>query len=182
MVDGSHLPYPANVTFTAEMAALAHASEAAVEAELGRLSGTEDGLTVDEYEVLLTDPALAADFVARTGIDVLAVCIGNVHGRYRGESALDFDRLAAIKEAVDTPLVLHGASGLPDALIRRAIELGVCKVNVNTEVREACLDALEESLQGVARPDLLDLLRHVTAAMRGVVSAKLRLFQSEGQG
>jgi len=88
-----------------------------VEAELGRLSGTEDGLTVEDYEALLTDPVQATDFVARTGIDALAVCIGNVHGRYQGEPALDFARLAAITDAVDVPLVLHGASGLLDAMV-----------------------------------------------------------------
>ncbi len=182
MADGSHLPYAENVAFTAAMAALAHSSGASVEAELGRLSGIEDGLTVEDYEALLTDPAQAADFVARTGIDALAVCIGNVHGRYRGEPALEFDRLAAITDAVDVPLVLHGASGLPDAMVRRAIELGVCKLNVNTEVREAYMNALREGLDRSARPDLLDLLGHVTAAMQVVVSAKLRLFQSEGRG
>ena len=182
MADGSHLPYAENVAFTAAMAALAHSSGASVEAELGRLSGIEDGLTVEDYEALLTDPAQAADFVARTGIDALAVCIGNVHGRYRGEPALEFDRLAAITDAVDVPLVLHGASGLPDAMVRRAIELGVCKLNVNTVVREAYMNALREGLDRSARPVLLDLLGHVTAAMQVVVSAKLRLFQSEGRG
>ncbi len=164
------------------MAALAHASGAAVEAELGRLSGTEDGLTVEDYEARLTDPARAADFVARTGIDALAVCIGNVHGRYRGEPVLDFDRLAAITDAVEVFLVLHGASGLPDAMVRWAIERGVCKLNVNTEVRDAYLDALREGLDRSAHPDLLDLLAHVTAAMQGVVSAKLRLFGAAGRG
>ncbi len=182
MADGSHLSYSENIAFTAEMAALAHVSGAAVEAELGRLSGTEDGLTVEEYEALLTDPVQAAGFVARTGIDALAVCIGNVHGRYRGEPALEFDRLAAITNAVDVPLVLHGASGLPDAMVQRAIELGVCKFNVNTEVREAYMNALREGLDGSTRPDLLDLLEHVTAAMQAVVSAQLRLFGSTGRG
>ncbi len=182
MADGSHLSYPENVAFTAAMAALAHASGGAVEAELGRLSGTEDGLTVKDYEVLLTDPVQATDFVARTGIDALAVCIGNVHGRYQGEPALDFARLAAITDAVDVPLVLHGASGLPDAMVQRAIELGVCKFNVNTEVRDAYMNALREGLDRSARPDLLDLLEHVTAAMQVVVSAKLRLFGSARRG
>ncbi len=182
MADGSHLSYAENVTFTAAIAALARVSGAAVEAELGRLSGTEDGLTVEDYEARLTDPAQAADFVARTDIDALAVCIGNVHGRYRGEPALDFDRLAAITDAVDVPLVLHGASGLADAMVQRAIELGVCKLNVNTEVRDAYMNALREGLHGSARSDLLGLLAHVTVAMQAVVSAKLRLFGSAGRG
>jgi len=181
MADGSHLPYPDNVAYTAEMAALAHASGAAVEAELGRLSGAEDGLTVEEYEALLTDPAQAADFVARTGIDALAVCVGNVHGRYRGEPVLEFDRLAAIGAAVTVPLVLHGASGLPDALVRRAIELGVRKLNVNTEVREAYLGALREGLSAPRAPDVVDLMGRAIAAMQAVAAAKMRLFGSAGR-
>jgi tagatose 1,6-diphosphate aldolase GatY/KbaY len=176
MADGSHLAYPANVAFTCEMAALAHARGAAVEAELGRLSGTEDGLTVAEYQAKLTDPDQAADFVARTGVDALAVCIGNIHGRYPGEPRLHFERLTAIRRAVAAPLVLHGASGLPESLIGRAIALGVRKFNVNTEVREAYLDALRVALQAPA--DLQDLMGGAVAAMQAVVVAKLRLFGS----
>lgn len=181
MADGSHLPYSENVAFTREMVAVAHAQGAAVEAELGRLSGTEDDLTVPEYEARLTDPTQAADFVAQTGIDALAVCIGNVHGRYRGEPHLDFARLAAIQTAVPVPLVLHGASGLPEPLVRRAIELGVCKFNVNTEVRQAYVSALEAFLASSSSSDLLALMRNTTAAMQDVVAAKLQLFGSAGR-
>ena len=112
MADGSHLPYDDNVAFTQMIVAMAHRHQAIVEAELGRLTGTEDGLTVPEYEARFTDPVQAADFVARTGVDALAICIGNVHGRYRREPCLDFDRLAALQRSVPVPLVLHGASGL----------------------------------------------------------------------
>ena len=176
MADGSHLPFDDNIAFTHEMAALARAQDAFVEAELGRLSGTEDDLTVPEYEARLTDPRQAAEFVAQTGVDALAVCIGNVHGRYRGEPRLDFDRLAAIQAAVSVPLVLHGASGLPEPIVRRAIDLGVHKFNVNTEVREAYLHALRERLHAAESVDLLELMRDATAAMQAVVVAKLRLF------
>ena len=82
MADGSQLPYPENVAFSREMAGLAHHQGGLVEAELGRLTGTEDGLTVPEYESRLTDPEQAAEFIAETGVDALAVCIGNLHGRY----------------------------------------------------------------------------------------------------
>jgi tagatose 1,6-diphosphate aldolase GatY/KbaY len=181
MADGSHLEYAENVAFAREMTALAHGEGSAVEAELGRLTGTEDGLTVAEYEAKLTDPAQAAEFVAQTEIDALAICIGNVHGRYPGEPRLDFERLAAIREAVSVPLVLHGASGLPEPMVRRAIELGVRKFNVNTEVREAYLDALRARLTAPKPPDLLDLMRDVVAAMQPVVEAKLRLFGSVGR-
>jgi tagatose 1,6-diphosphate aldolase GatY/KbaY len=180
MVDGSHLAYADNVAFTQTMVALAHTHQAVVEAELGRLTGTEDGLTVPEYEAKFTDPAQAADFVAQTGVDALAVCIGNVHGRYRREPCLDFDRLAALQRAVSIPLVLHGASGLPAAMVRQAITLGVRKFNVNTEVREAYVEALRGGLQAAGSPDVLDLMRQAEAAMQTVVAAKLQLFGTGG--
>jgi tagatose 1,6-diphosphate aldolase GatY/KbaY len=180
MADGSHLEYAANIAFTHTMAELAHARGVAVEAELGRLSGAEDGLTVEEYAAKLTDPDQAADFVERTDPDMLAVCIGNVHGHYPGEPRLDFERLAAIRQAVPVPLVLHGASGLPPAQISQAIALGVRKLNVNTEVREAYLEALKLALDAPKPPDLIDLMRGVVVAMQAVVAGKLRLFGSVG--
>jgi tagatose 1,6-diphosphate aldolase GatY/KbaY len=178
MADGSHLPYTDNVAFTLQMAELVHQQGGSVEAELGRLTGTEDGLTVPEYEAKLTNPGEAADFVAQTGIDALAVCIGNVHGRYRGEPRLDFERLDAIRNTVAVPLVLHGASGLPEEMVRRSIELGVCKFNVNTEVRAAYVGALRDRLESPDSPDLLDLMQGAIAAMQAAVSAKLQLFGS----
>jgi tagatose 1,6-diphosphate aldolase GatY/KbaY len=181
MADGSHLSYDQNVAFTRAMVTIARDRQAGVEAELGRLSGTEDDLTVSEYEAKLTDPALAADFVSQTGIDALAVCIGNVHGHYRNEPRLDFERLQAIHQAVSIPLVLHGTSGLPDAMVRQAIALGVCKFNVNTEVRDAYVGALRQTLQSSQTPDLLALMQEAEAAMQRVIAAKLRLFGSTNQ-
>ena len=182
MADGSHLAYVENMAFTQEMTALVHMHGGAVEAELGRLSGTEDGLTIPEYEAKLTQPDQAADFVNQTRIDALAVCIGNVHGHYRGEPQLDFQRLAAISEAVSVPLVLHGASGLPENMISQAIELGVCKFNVNTEVRQAYVGALQERLVSSKSPDLLELMQSAITAMQAVIMTKLRLFGSAGKG
>jgi tagatose 1,6-diphosphate aldolase GatY/KbaY len=181
MADGSHLPYPDNVAFTSQMADLVHEQGGTVEAELGRLTGTEDGLTVPEYEARLTSPGEAADFVAQTNIDALAVCIGNVHGRYPGEPRLDFERLDAIRNTVSVPLVLHGASGLPEAMVRRSIELGVTKFNVNTEVRAAYVGALRERIDALDSPDLPELMQSAITAMQPVVSAKLQLFGSVGK-
>lgn len=181
MADGSHLDYEANVAFTCAMAERAHAMGAAVEAELGRLSGTEDGLTVAEYEAKLTDPQQASAFLAATGADMLAVCIGNVHGHYRSSPQLDFERLAAIGRAVEVPLVLHGASGLPSEQVRRAIEMGICKLNVNTEVREAYVAALRQALDAPKPPDLVALMQQAVAAMQAVVAEKLAQFGSVGR-
>ncbi len=182
MADGSHLDYAENISFTKKMTTLAHAQSASVEAELGRISGTEDGLTVSEFEARFTNPEQAADFVTQTGVDALAVCIGNIHGRYHRPPHLDFNRLAAIRQAVTVPLVLHGASGLPDDMIRRSIELGIAKFNVNTEVRQAYLDSLKVSLASASKPDLLDVMNSAVAAMQAVVAAKLSLFGSACKG
>lgn len=178
MGDGSELEYEDNVEFTRRVAELAHVHDGVVEAELGRLAGTEDDLTIPENRAKLTDPNMASDFVARTKTDILAVCIGNVHGHYSGEPHLDFERLDAIRKVVSVPLVLHGASGLSDAMVRRSIELGVCKLNVNTEVREAYLESLKRDLNALRSPDLVPLMQNAVVAMQEVVSAKLRLFGS----
>lgn len=178
MADGSDLSDEDNITFTQQMAQRAHSHEAAIEAELGKISGTEDGLTVAEAEARMTDPAKAADFIAQTHVDMLAICIGNVHGSYPGEPRLDFDRLERIRRAVDVPLVLHGASGLPEAAIRRSIELGICKFNVNTEVRKAALEALRHAPPDA---DLVDMMQASMHAMQVVIREKIQLFGASGQ-
>ncbi|WP_071518548.1 class II fructose-bisphosphate aldolase [Geitlerinema sp. PCC 9228] len=180
LADGSHHPYQENLTFTREMTQLAHSYGAAVEAEIGRISGTEDGLTVSEKEAKMTDPQQAGEFVRATQVDCLAVTIGNVHGKYRSEPHLDFDRLQKIRDAVSLPLVLHGASGLPAEMIARSIELGVCKFNVNTEVRQAYMDVLR-SLSEQPEADLTDTMEEAMAAMEAVIAAKMRLFGSDGK-
>jgi tagatose 1,6-diphosphate aldolase GatY/KbaY len=181
MVDGSEGSPSENVDFTSQMSLLAHRYKAAVEAELGRLSGSEDGLSVPEYEARLTDPQMAVEFTEQTNVDALAVCIGNVHGQYHGEPKLDFERLEAIQKLVIVPLVLHGASGLSDSFIHRSIDCGVRKFNVNTEVREAYLAALQASLQKDKKPDLIDVMNDVILAMQAVVVSKLQLFRSSGK-
>jgi tagatose 1,6-diphosphate aldolase GatY/KbaY len=138
-------------------------------------------LTTPEYEAKLTDPAEAADFVSQTRVDALAVCIGNVHGHYRNEPKLDFARLSAIRQSIPTPLVLHGASGLPESMVQQAIRLGICKFNVNTEVREAYIATLRQQLQLPASPDLIALMQEAETAMQNVVAAKLHLFGSTGK-
>jgi len=181
LADGSSLPLEENLAFTREMTDLAHTKGATVEAEVGRISGTEDGMTVSEKEAKMTDPQEAETFVAKSGVDFLAVTIGNVHGQYQGEPKLDFDRLAKIRQQLQIPLVLHGASGLPAGMIQQSIELGVCKFNVNSEVRKKYLQFWQEYGQSESKSDLLDCQKAVTAKMQDVVSEKMRLFGSAGK-
>lgn len=182
MADGSHLPYEKNMAFSRRMAALAHARQGSVEAELGRLAGTEDGLSVSEMEARMTNPEQAAEFIAQTGVDTLAVCIGNVHGHYWAPPQLDFPRLAAINKVAHVPLVLHGASGLPAEQVQEAIRLGISKINVNTEVREAFVRAVGGTFQTDQKPpELLDMLSEGMDAMKAVVADKIAFFGSAGK-
>ncbi len=178
MADGSPLSYAENLDFTRAMTRLSHEYGAIVEAEIGRISGTEDGLTIAEKEAKMTDPDQAVEFVRATQVDALAVTIGNVHGEYKSPPRLDFPRLARIRQLIDIPLVLHGASGLPNAMISQSIQLGVCKFNVNTEVRQAYMRSLQSELCGETIPDLLAVTAGAIAAMETVITEKLALFGS----
>ncbi len=181
MADGSPMPYEKNLEFTRQITDLAHSQGAIVEAEIGRISGTEDGLTIAEKEAKMTDPDQAVEFVRATQVDALAVTIGNVHGEYKNPPRLDFERLRRIRNLLSIPLVLHGASGLPDDMINRSIQLGVCKFNVNTEVRQAYMQALKAEICGQPNQDLLDVTSEAIAAMQSVVAEKLQLFGSIGK-
>ncbi|KAI4326283.1 hypothetical protein MLD38_031612 [Melastoma candidum] len=180
MADGSHLSYEENISYTKFISTLAHSKDLLLEAELGRLSGTEDDLTVEDYEALLTDVSQAEEFIDRTGIDALAVCIGNVHGKYPPSGPnlrLDLLKdLQALTLKKGVFLVLHGASGLSPELIKGCIERGVRKFNVNTEVRKAYMESI-----GVPGKDLVQVMSSAKEAMKAVVIDKMRLFGSSGK-
>jgi tagatose 1,6-diphosphate aldolase GatY/KbaY len=171
MADGSKLPVADNASLVASVCA--RSAGAGVEAELGHVEGGEDVATATQAGSL-TDPDEAVWFVAATGCDCLAVSIGNVHGKYARAPDLDWERLRAIQARVDVPLSLHGASGIADADLARAIGLGVCKVNVNTELRGRYLEQLEAGLPAAREGlRLLDLDAGVIDAVAELVAAKL---------
>jgi len=175
MIDGSSKPFDANVALTKD--AVAAANDATVEAELGGIAGEEDRSGAQETSIPMTDPEEAARFVAETRVDSLAIAIGNAHGLYSGEPKLDFQRLTSLAAAVNLPLVLHGASGISEADLRRCVELGVRKINVNTELRVALFESLEASLRaGVKGYDVVKLNEASVSAMAKVVEEKLRVF------
>ncbi len=182
MIDGSHLPFAENVALVQQVTQYCLRYDASVEAELGRLGGQEDDLNVDSQDARFTSPEQAQRFVELTGVDSLAVAIGTAHGLYDHEPELDFERLAAIRQCVNVPLVLHGASGLPAADIRRAIALGVCKVNVATELKMAFSGALKAYLQ--AHPQASDprhYLQPAKTAMKEVVRKVIGVCGCEGK-
>ncbi|XWJ92007.1 ketose 1,6-bisphosphate aldolase [Phytobacter ursingii] len=184
MFDGSTLEYEENIRQTREVVKMCHAVGVSVEAELGAVGGDEGGALYGHAdEAWFTDPAKARDFVDRTGIDTLAVAIGNAHGKYKGEPKLDFARLEAIRQQTSLPLVLHGGSGISDADFRRAIGLGIHKINFYTGMSQAALDAIEARMAN--RQPIYDefaqLLLSVEQAITDTVAGQMRIFGSAGQ-
>ncbi len=182
MIDGSKLPLEENIALTNRVLDVARAVGVSVEAELGKIGGTEDDISVSDREAMLTDPEEAKIFVEKTGVDALAIAIGTAHGQYKGEPKLDFERLRKVRELVDVPIVLHGSSGVPDEAVRKAIELGVRKVNIDTNLREAFVNRAREVLK--EKPEEIDprkILGPAREAMKKVIQEKIRLFGSSGK-
>ncbi len=205
MYDGSKLPLEENIRQTARIVEIAHAAGVSVEAELGKLAGVEGHVSVEEKDAIFTNPEEARMFVERTGVDALAVAIGTSHGAYKfkGEANLDFPRLEKIERLVNIPIVLHGASGVPkevldkaakygaklpgaagvpDDAIRRAISLGVAKINIDTDIRLALTAAIRQVL--AEHPEEFDprkIFGPAEDAMRAVARGKMQLFGSSGK-
>ncbi len=169
MIDASHFPYEENLKITKQAVSLCHPLGISVEAELGRLQGVEEHVSVAERDAVLVNPDEAKDFVASSGIDFLAPAIGTSHGafKFKGEAKLDFERLKKVKELTGIPLVLHGASSVPEAaskkfeefggdlkgakgvpfdVLKEAIKFGINKVNTDTDLRISFLARVRESI------------------------------------
>lgn len=182
MIDSSRLPLADNIAVTKQVLVVARAVGASVEAEIGRIGGTEDNVTVASWEASLAIPDEVQEFYEQCKVDCLAVAVGSAHGHYHGEPKLDFDRLAEVHRRIDVPLVLHGGSGIPDPAVRRAIELGVSKVNVNTENQEAFTKTIRDQL--AEHESLYDPRKYLGPAresIRATVRGKISLFGSSGK-
>ena len=182
MIDASHEEFEKNIEIVKEVVEYAHKNDVTVEAELGRLGGQEDDLIVDEKDSKYTNPNQAKEYVDKTGIDSLAVAVGTAHGLYKGEAKIDFDRLKEIRDVVDVPLVLHGASDIPDELVKKAISLGVCKVNVATDLKIPFSNAVKKYF--IENPDANDPRKYMTPgkeAMKKVVEHKIMVCGSNGK-
>ncbi|WP_313892304.1 tagatose-bisphosphate aldolase subunit GatY [Psychrobacillus sp.] len=182
MIDGSHGTFEDNIAISKQVVDEAHKYGATVEAELGKLVGQEDDLIVEAADAAYTDPDTVIEFVERTGIDSLAVAIGTGHGLYETEPNLDFERLEKIKNLVDLPIVLHGASGISVEDVRKCISLGCAKVNISTELKIPFSDALRSFL--VANPKETDTRKYMNPAkdaMKAVVKEKIMMCMSDGK-
>lgn len=207
MIDGSKHPFDENIALVKKVVDYAHPRGISVEAELGRLAGVEDNISVTEKDAIYTNPREAKEFIDRTGVDSLAVAIGTSHGAYKfkGEAKLDFERLAEIQKAVgfDYPLVLHGASSVPEELVKvcndfgasipgakgvpevmfsQATKLGVAKINVDTDLRLAFTGGIRKHF--AEKPSDFDPRQYLgpaRAAVKEVVKHKIKIFGTDGK-
>lgn len=190
MIDGSKHPWEENVRLTKQVVEYAHAHGVVVEAELGRLAGVEDLVSVDAKDAIFTDPDEAAEFVALTGCDSLAIAIGTSHGayKYKGDPYLDYERLEKVGKLLPNyPIVLHGAStvipefvaqcnefggkvlgakGVPEDMLNKAAHMAVCKINIDTDIRLAMTGAIRESL--FTNPSNFDPREYLKAGRQAV--------------
>src|SRR5699024_1330339 len=182
MIDGSHLPLEENIALTKKVVELAHIHGVSVEAELGRIGGEEDDVVVDDAEAFYAIPSECEQLVRETNVDCFAPALGSVHGPYKGEPNLGFDRMEEIKELTNVPLVLHGGTGIPTKDIQRAISLGSAKINVNTENQMEQTKKIREVLK--EQPDLYDPRKYMgrgREAIKETVIGKMSEFGSSQQ-
>lgn len=182
MIDASTLSLADNVARTRDVVAMAHGCGVPVEGELGYVAGVE-GEDAEKHpcDVVYTSPGEAQDYVAQTGVDFLAVLIGTVHGRMRGEPKLDLDRLAEINERVRLPLVIHGGTGLSDAQFRALIERGVAKINYYTALADAAAARLRANIEADAHGGYNALMKGVREAIAAEVERCIVLWGSAKQ-
>ena len=178
MFDGSRLPFAENARLTRKVADTAHPMGITVEAELGCVGGKEDNVSGED---IYTDVDEAKAFAEMTGVDILAIAVGTAHGFYKGEPKLDFDRIAAIRDVVDAPLVLHGGSGVPVESVKRAISLGMAKVNFATELRAAATKAVRKVLEDESVIDPKKFMGAAREAVTALCFEKIDMCSSRGK-
>ena len=183
MYDASAKAYADNIAETAEVTKIAHAFGATIEGEIGHVGSAQDG---DDRNGLYTTVEEAVDFQTRTGVDALAVAVGNAHGVYKTKPCIQLDRIAELNAAVKCPLVMHGGSGLSDDDFRNAIERGVAKMNIHTDLVCAGMRAMYEQCDAHDRDkivtwDYLDTRKARVEAIQKVIERKLALFNSVGK-
>ncbi|EUJ32729.1 fructose-bisphosphate aldolase [Listeria floridensis FSL S10-1187] len=179
MIDGSHHPIDENVAMSKQVVDYAHPKGVSVEAEVGTVGGTEDGVTGG---INYADPQECLRVVKEAGIDALAAALGSVHGPYHGEPKLGFDEMKEISELTGTPLVLHGGSGIPEHQIKKAIELGHSKINVNTECQIVWTAAVREKLN--SDKDVYDPRKVIGPGVDAIIKTvkeKIQEFGSNGK-
>lgn len=176
MIDASKYPIEENIKLTREVVDYAHTKNVTVEAEIGHIGGEEDGIADELAYAKVEDACL---LVSKTGIDTLAPALGSVHGPYKGEPKLDFERMATIQKMTNLPLVLHGGSGIDDEKIKKAISCGICKLNINTELQMEWTKAIRNFLEEEKKVyDPRKIIKAGEKQMKEAIRAKIHLLAS----
>ncbi len=178
MYDGSGLTFEENISSTEEICRIVHGLDVSMEAQVGHIKSSKEKIGGGEMYAGLTNPADAKRFVDATGIDAISISVGNVHGKLDGKAELRMDLIEEIGRLVDSPLVLHGGTGIPDEDVKEAVKLGVSKINIGTVVRNAFKTELRNSLTGDTSIHVNNLLLNSKKAMKEVIKEKIRLFGS----
>ncbi len=183
MIDASLLPFEENVAITQKVIEMAHAVNVSVEAELGTIGSTGNGGESGSEQIIYTDPATVKEFVSRTGVDTLAIAIGTSHGIYpkNMKPKLRLDLLKEIRGCVDIPLVLHGGSANTDSEIAESVKLGISKINISSDIKEAFYQKCREVLQDSSLREPNAIYPPCIEAMKEVIEQKLELFNDVGQ-
>ncbi|MBM7648339.1 fructose-bisphosphate aldolase class II [Bacillus ectoiniformans] len=182
MIDGSHHPLEENIALTKKVVELAHLHGVSVEAELGRIGGQEDDLVVEDADAAYAIPSECDQLVRETGVDCFAPALGSVHGPYKGEPKLGFDRMEEVMNLTGVPLVLHGGTGIPTKDVQKAISLGTAKINVNTENQISSAKRVREVL--AEKPNEYDPRKYLGPAREAIketVKGKMQEFGSSGK-
>lgn len=180
MIDASKYTLKENIEITAKVVKYAHSKNVTVEAEVGAIGGEEDGIANELAYARVED---AIQLVKETGIDFLAPALGSVHGIYKGEPKLDFERMTKIHEITNIPLVLHGGSGIPDNLIQKAISCGIAKININTELQIAWSQGVRKLLEeNKTVYDPRKIIKSGECLMKEMIKSKLELFGNINKG
>ncbi|MDD2969748.1 MAG: class II fructose-bisphosphate aldolase [Lachnospiraceae bacterium] len=184
MYDCSTDTYEENIRKVKELVQIAHCFGATVEGELGHVGdneGSAEGNSIlNDPSIFYTDPAQAKDYLARTNTDALAIAVGTAHGAYKMKPKLDFKRIAAIRDLVDVPLVLHGGSGLSDEDFKHAIKDGISKINIFTDINVAAAQAAKKALND-GKNSMTDIIPYQITAIQSATEAKMRLFDSNNK-
>lgn len=179
MIDASKYSVEENIQMTKEVVEYAHQKNVTVEAEIGHVGGEEDGVA-DELAYAKVEDAVR--LAKETGIDSLAPALGSVHGIYKGEPKLDFQRMMEIKEKTNLPLVLHGGSGIPDELIKKSVTCGICKLNINTDLQIVWAKAVRSFLdENQSVYDPRKVIKAGEQAIKDKIDEKIRLLESNGK-
>ncbi len=171
MIDGSALSFKKNIELTKKVVEIAHPANVTVEAELGRVLGKESDIDVKEGEDTMTDPDAAGEFVEKTGVDSLAVSVGTIHGFYKSEPVIDYERLEKIGRETGIHLIFHGGSGLGKEVVEKASALGVRKINIGTLIKHAFTSGIKEFIRD--HPEEIDP-RKVLSPARGKIVEELK--------